>query len=370
MSVRAALRGRIENELQPEADGARWVAGIIGDRPSNYAKSPSLWNAAFQELGVDAHFASFDVEPANLAGVVEALRGEESYVGGSVTVPYKVAILEHLDGVDPMAERIGAVNTLVREADGRIVGYNTDGQGGIDSLTVRLPGQSAAFLPKLEGARVILIGTGGAGRALAWYLREAIGAGGEMILTNRDQEKGRELADAVDRVFGSTRCIPQEDLAEVIGEADLIVNASTRGQYGIRRLPGGRLTCLEGYSSLAPAEPAEVDAAQPHAEARFHRLWLERTREDMARNHAISLATVARAREGAAFFDAIYAPLESEMLRHARLAGHPTLNGRGMNIAQAADAFARRVMPRPLARQGESVARLYEQAFEVMARVW
>ena len=74
---------------------------------------------------MDAVFLPFDVEPQNLAGLIDGYRECENLVGGSVTVPYKVDVIPHLDGLDPKAQQIGAVNTIVRESDGRLIGYNT-----------------------------------------------------------------------------------------------------------------------------------------------------------------------------------------------------------------------------------------------------
>ena len=95
------LQPHLVNTLDPQASSREWIAGIIGDRPSQYAKSPSLWNAAFQDLKMDALFLPFDVDQENLAGLIDGYPESDNLVGGSVTVPYKVDVIPHLDKLDP-----------------------------------------------------------------------------------------------------------------------------------------------------------------------------------------------------------------------------------------------------------------------------
>ena len=128
MSV-SLLQAQVVNRLDAGADKRERFAGIIGDRPSQYAKSPSLWNAVFKALELDATYLAFDVDEPKLKGLCDALRGSERLLGCNVTVPYKVKILEYLDDLDPKARGIGAINTIVRTGDGRLIGYNTDGSG-------------------------------------------------------------------------------------------------------------------------------------------------------------------------------------------------------------------------------------------------
>jgi shikimate dehydrogenase len=193
----------LTNRLAPAAGAHRWIAGIIGDRPSQYAKSPSLWNRAFTALGLDAKFLPFDVEARNLSSLVDVLRRNERVVGFSVTVPYKVEIINLLDDLDPKARQIGAVNTVARTQAGELVGYNTDGQGFMDMLTKSLPGQDRPLLKDVEGLHALLIGAGGAARAVAFFLAESIGKKGRITIANRDSSKAKDLATAVDRAYSN-----------------------------------------------------------------------------------------------------------------------------------------------------------------------
>jgi shikimate dehydrogenase len=364
------LQAHVSNQLDATVAERRWVAGIIGDHPSAYAKSPGLWNAAFQALHLDAAYVPLDVAESQLPALVGALRAGDQVVGFNVTVPYKIAIMKLLNAVDPKAAQIGAVNTVARTPDGRLMGYNTDGQGGLDSLTRALPGLGPPLVEELTGRPALLLGSGGAGRAMAFSLAESLGPKGRLTIANRDAARAAELASAVSRVYGNSVAISEGEIREVLPGVHLVVNATTKGQSGLRRLPGGRVTCLEPYSALAPANPAAIDESQATDEASFHRVWYWASLGDIERNHRDSNWIMLTAGQGAAFFDLIYAPLETHLLAQARWTGHPTKNGKGMNIAQAVAGFVHRVMPRQLQSLGVDPQAAYPAVFQAMAKVW
>ncbi|MBI2998196.1 MAG: shikimate dehydrogenase [Deltaproteobacteria bacterium] len=364
------LQPIVTNRLDPAAGDWSCLAGIIGDRPSQYAKSPSLWNAAFRAVGLDAIYLPLDVEAHNLAALVAVLRESRQVAGFNVTVPYKVAVMELLDDLDPKARQIGAVNTVARTKDGKLVGHNTDGQGFIDMLTRELPGQAQAFLPELNGIKVLLIGSGGAARAVAFYLADAIGANGHLTIVSRSQEKAHALASAVDRIYGNAYGTRENEVASVAPKVDLVVNASTKGQQGVRKVPNHRITCLEPYSALSPARPAEYPEGSFSSEAAFYATWYRESFAEICSNLRLSGEIVMHVAETAAFVDLIYAPLESVTLCQARWTGHRVLNGKGMNIAQASDAFVNRIMQPYLATAEEELGSIYQRVFRTMAEVW
>jgi hypothetical protein len=121
-----ALRSLIVNSLDENAVGAKLIAGVIGDSPSQYSKSPALWNAAFETLGMNAIYLPFDVTDARVGELLETLRRSERFMGINVTVPHKVRVIDFLDELDPAAQRIQAANTIVKNPDGKLIGYNTD----------------------------------------------------------------------------------------------------------------------------------------------------------------------------------------------------------------------------------------------------
>lgn len=356
------LASLISNPVPPRALETATVCGILGDRPSQYAKSPSLWNAAFQSLKLDALFLAWDVEEANLGAVVGCLRQSERILGFSVTVPYKVKILEHLDELDPKARQIGAVNTVARTKDGGWIGYNTDGIGFMKSLP--------PFFPSLQGLRVLLLGAGGAARSVGFCLAEAIGSG-EIIVSNRSKQKAQSLAGEISNFYKNARGIGEEEISAVLPKVDLVVNCTTKGQGGLRQLPGGKVTLLEPYSSLAPASPGVFTAAEEASQGpAFTRRWLESSWADIEENRRRSVERILKTAPRAVAYDLIYSPLESVFLRQARWAGLRTSNGKWMNIAQAADALTEKVCRDLLRRRGGDPAQIERSVFETMAAIW
>ena len=363
------VQEHVANRLDPKAESAKWLAGIVGENPSKFAKSPSIWNPVLQGLEIDAFYSPFDVEAKQLARFVEAARQEERLKGFSVTMPYKVSIIPLLDEVDPKAAAIGAVNVVVRTRHGRLIGANTDGSGASASLTTSLTGAVAPYFTTLAGCNALLIGAGGAGKAIAWYLAEAIGTG-RLYIATRDRRSGGALCQALRDAGSSVVWIEETAIQEVAPSVQLIINATTKGQSGIRTLPGGRITCLEPYSALAPANPASFPASDATDQAKFHMAWARASRTDLLVNLDRSAQLMAAIPTSVSFMDIIYSPFESAMLQQARLSGHRTLNGKGMNICQAADALFHWVFQDWLKRKGLYKPATYQDIVERMCAVW
>lgn len=363
------LQRLVTNPLDVAALQGKRIAAILGDTPSTYAKSPRLWNAAFAALGLEAVYVPFDVPQDQLSQVIQLLRCSDAFLGGSVTVPYKVAVIPLLDELDPLAERIGAVNVIAREADGRLVGYNTDGLGGLRALTSPAAGGSQPLFPDLSRARVLLLGAGGAAQALAFSLWDQM-LQGELIIANRTQPQAQHLVERLAGTrSGRLTAIDEGMIVHHLPHVDLVINATVKGQGGIRTLRDGRWTCLEPYSALGPAHP-EVLAGTPGAEEAFREDWYRKSVGDIQRNQEVSLVSCSRLPRPTVCYDIIYSPLETVFLRHARWSGHPTLNGRMMNLAQAAEAFTRFVC-RPWLRQvGPDHPTTHERVLCAMATEW
>lgn len=338
-----AIQRLVSNPLPESAAAASRFAAIIGDRPSQYAKSPKIWNPTIQRMGIDAVYVPLDVDDDRLPAVVEALREHPRLLGFNVTMPYKIRLLPLLDEVEEKARRIGAVNTVVRENGGRLVGYNTDGQGFIDCITQPQPGEEGPFLASIREAKALLLGAGGAAAAVAHYFAEAA-PGGRLFIANRTQAAAENLADALRSAGGKADSIGEKEIASVVGGVDLIINTTVKGQTGLRKLADGTATCLEGYSCLAPASPASLSASPQGGEASFYFSWWEKSWKDLARNQAVSMELLSHVPARVRLYDAVYAPLETEFLRQGRLSGHRTMNGKGMNVCQAVDGFFNRVM--------------------------
>lgn len=151
--------------------------GLIGD-PVTHSLSPVMHNHAFAATGRNAVYLAFRVtDPATAIKGIAAL----NFKGVSVTLPHKVAVMEHLDEIDETAAQIGAVNTIVNN-QGRLIGYNTDCPGALEALRTQT---------SIKDKSVALIGAGGAARAIGFGL---VSAGGRVTVLNRSRTNGQRLA--------------------------------------------------------------------------------------------------------------------------------------------------------------------------------
>ncbi|WP_264448238.1 shikimate dehydrogenase [Bacillus cereus] len=192
--------------------------GVIGN-PIGHSLSPVMHNDAFEHLNMDAHYHAFLVEEEALGEAVKGLKAL-GISGFNVTTPHKVAIMEYLDEVAPLAEQIGAVNTVVHR-DGKLIGYNTDGIGFVRAL------QSISEDP-LQEKRILLIGAGGASRAIYFSLADV---GVKAIdIANRTVDKAESLiAGCMGNV--SSHALSLERAAEIQGEYDIIIQTTTIGMH-------------------------------------------------------------------------------------------------------------------------------------------
>jgi shikimate dehydrogenase len=252
-----------------------FLTGLIGAGIGT-SLSPPLHEREAAELGLRYAYRTFDVDVLRQdLGELLARARDAGYDGLNVTHPCKQRVIEHLDELDADAEAIGAVNTVVLR-DGRATGHNTDATGFAESVR--------RFLPAARLDRVVLLGAGGAGSALAHALR-GLGVR-ELTIADADRPRAAALARAVGGRPG--------DVSEV-ATADGLVHATPTG--------------MEGHPGVA------VDPERLHA-----RLWVA---------------------------DIVYRPLETELLRAARERGCRTLSGGGMVVFQAAASFERFTGVRP-----------------------
>jgi shikimate dehydrogenase len=257
--------------------GWTMVCGIIGD-PIEHSLSPAMQNAAFAELNLDYVYVPLRLPRGAAAMGAEAMRAL-GLRGLNVTVPHKVDIMGFLDSIDPQARRIGAVNTIVNER-GRLVGYNTDAAGFMQGLASHNIGVSKAD--------VVMIGAGGAARAVAFSLSEG---GANITILNRDTERAESLAREVSAAEGpvvSHGALTDAELESRLPGATLLVNATSIGMH--------------------PA--VEVSPCPRHL-----------LRRDLA------------------VYDIVYNPRETLLLRDAAECGAVAVNGVEMLVGQGARAF-------------------------------
>jgi shikimate dehydrogenase len=249
-------------------------AFVIG-HPIKHSRSPLIHGSWIAEYGIAGSYEAIDVAPEQLPAFVDRLRQGE-FAGGNVTIPHKEAVFALCDSVDPLAKTIGAANTLVRQADGRIHGFNTDYMGFLGNLEQNAPGWAQGL------QRAIVLGAGGAARAILVALREQ--GIPEIVLLNRTAEKAEALAREIPGPF----------------------------------LPGA----LADYARYAPGAGLVVNTTS---------IGMHDTRfEDLDLRLLPKTALVT---------DIVYAPLVTPLLADARALGLRTVDGLGMLLHQAIPGF-------------------------------
>lgn len=300
-------------------------AAILGESPSKGAKSPTLWNAAFESLELPMRMHPIDVQPKQLDAMIGALREDTRYIGGAVTLPFKQAIIPSLDELEPEADLIGAVNCIYR-VDGKLIGCNTDGAGALHSLHAKLG--------DLSDKTVLLVGTGGAGYAVAVYLAKAIGKGGHLILCNRSMAKTSPLAEKV-AALSQVSCTDFSNLDKFLPAVNIVVNCSSVGFENWRSED-------RGSYSLAPFVPLDQVTVEERVEGKSAaRTYLSKIAGDISRNHQSALARMTKLASDTYIFDIVYQPLTTPLLMMANWLGMAHQNGAAMNLEQAVIAFVK-----------------------------
>ncbi len=246
-----------------QVDAATKVYGVLGD-PVSQSLSPAIMNAAFRRESVNAVYLPLHAK--NLDDFLACVR-QIPIQGFSVTMPYKQAIVEHLDNSDVHTQKTGACNTVIRAQDGKLYGFNTDTTGVLRPLQHRM---------NVEGARVLVLGAGGAARAAVFALVER---GAEVFICNRTPEKAQKLA----RQAGA-KTAKRADLKKL--QFDVIVNATPLGM---------------GKNHESPLQPEEINAR--------------------------------------ILFEMVYDPVETPLVQMARAKGLTIIPGSEMFVQQAARQF-------------------------------
>jgi len=253
------------------------VCAVIGD-PVEHSLSPALHNAAFEALDLDWAYLAFRVAPERIGAAVEGVRAL-GLRGLSVTIPHKVSIIPHLDDVEELARWTGSVNTVVNR-DGRLSGYSTDGHGALEAF--RAAGLTTS------GKRVLILGSGGAARAIAFAIARDAGPASIEILGIIPEERKKLAADLAEKTGLKVTAGEMDRLPDSLGESQVLIQATPLGMH------------------------PRVDVTPVPA----HLL-----RPDLA------------------VFDAVYTPLKTRLLREAEEAGAATIPGLGMFVHQAAVQF-------------------------------
>lgn len=237
-----------------------------------------MHNAAFEELNLDFVYVALRVEREQLRDAIAGAKSLDVH-GLNVTMPHKTAVMKHLDEIDSTARSIGAVNTILN-SEGRLVGYITDGIGAINAL------KKKGVI--LKGKKMLLLGAGGAARAIAFYAAKEVE---ELKILNRTTQKARELAEATHKdsdkeVSGNS--LSYELLKTELEDTDILINATSVGMH-------------------PDVDQSLVDSS-----------WL---RPDLC------------------VMDIIYSPLETKLAKDAKSIGANVVSGIDMLVYQGAASF-------------------------------
>jgi shikimate dehydrogenase len=270
----------VPQPVQPAINAATRLCAVYGF-PIAHSASPAMHNAAFAALGMNWRYLAFEVNPKNLRAAIEGAKAM-GFAGLNLTVPHKLLAVEMMDALDEPAKKWGAVNTIKFESGAggttalRSIGFNTDADAIVTALREDLK-------LELRGAKILLLGAGGAGRTAALKLASERVA--ELFLVNRTEEKAEEIAGEIIEGFPSVKVAVGFPKAEV----DLVINATSLG--------------------LKAGDDSPLDEKQ---------FSLKRTR---------------------AVYDMIYGHAETKLLAAAKKSGCKTADGLGMLLHQGAKAF-------------------------------
>jgi shikimate dehydrogenase len=254
------------------------LCGIIGN-PVSHSMSPAIHNRAFEALDLDFVYLAFEVN--RIHAVLDGMRAINSFRGLSVTIPHKVAVTPFLDEIDTVDEKIGSINTVVNEG-GRLRGFGTDGPGARKALR--------SNSVDLEGKEILILGSGGAARAIAFDLAYNAAPAGLYLLGIVEPEL-RALADSLNEkspVAANSALMDDSTLAAAMEKADVVIQTTPVGMHP------------KINQSLIP----------PHL---LH--------------------------EGMAIMDIVYNPLKTQLLKDAEAKGLKTVSGLDMFVNQAALQF-------------------------------
>lgn len=261
-----------------DINAATQFCGVIGN-PVEHSLSPAIHNAAFQKLGLNFVYLAWKVEA--IGDAIRGLRALGNFRGASVTIPHKVAVLPFLDEIDPTARYIGAINTIVSE-NGKLLGINTDATGALRALK-----EGNALL---SGEPVLILGSGGAARAIAFALAVDEGIRHLYVLGIDDKER-RQLASDLTRqaaVRVTDAYLDETSLKAALAEAKILIHCTPIG---------------------------------------------------MAPKTGTSCVPMHLLRPGLTVMDIVYNPRETQLLADAKAAGCKIISGLEMFLYQAAAQF-------------------------------
>ncbi len=257
--------------------GKTRVCGVIGD-PIEHSLSPIMHNAAFEALDLDYVFLAFKVKPAHVADAVDGMRAL-NIRGLNVTMPHKKKVMASLDRIDLSAQIIDSVNTILNQGN-LLFGFNTDGVGAVKALK-----ENGV---ELKGRKVLLLGAGGAARAIAYAMAKEAD---ELAVLNRTVKQAKALAKLIEKTANkkiASGSLSPSDVQKNLQDSDVLINATSIG--------------MKPHPEETPVPPKLL-------------------------------------RSNLSVMDIVYNPLETKLAKDAKAAGAKVVSGVEMLIYQGAAAF-------------------------------
>lgn len=290
------IKKLINNNIDFSFD--RPFTAIIGAEPSKGARSPILWNAAFKNFELDVQMYPFDVSPQNLENLLIELNKNSHFLGGAVAVPYKEKISTlfktlHNTSLTQEAVSIGAINSIYRDKNNHLIATNTDGEAALKTLV--------EVCNNFKDMKILLIGVGGAGKAVATYISNFLD-GGQLFISARKKDESMKFINSIKAEYLEWP-INNFDYSKI----DVLVNCTILGSKNTTILNEKDVSC---------------ELLTPLVDQRF------------SQNQIFKYLN-----KKCVFFDIIYDPSPTYMLKEAQLNNFEIINGLKMNLDQAAIAF-------------------------------
>ena len=293
---------------------------IIGESPSFGARSPKLWNKVYKKKKIKCEMYPADVQENNLQNIVNILKKDNRFQGGSVTIPYKEKIIKYLDGVEPNSKKINAINTILKSSK-KLIGINTDYLAFLNSLK--------KFKLK-SNASILCLGAGGAGKAgiisvLENYKRN------KKFFFNRKNFKIKKILNK--NKEKNCKIIKNYKELKKIKNVSLIINTTSIGfDSWIKK--------KSGYVNLKYFSPLSCVSKIKPIKKRDEKLFIKKNIELINKNNLESYKFFQR-NPKAGVFDIIYLPNKTILIEIAKNFDAITLNGLSMNLDQAVLAFSK-----------------------------
>ncbi len=279
------------------------MIALLG-KPLRQSFSPRMQNEAYEAAGLDYHYFPVEVENDHLGDVINGLK-HMNFVGFAVTKPNKIEVMQYLDEIDELAEKMGSCNTIVNN-NGKLKGYNTDGEGFVRSLLSETD-------CKLEDSVFFCFGAGGAGRAICSTL--AFRGAKKIYIVDKFEESSKSLVDDINTKFATVAELVSfenvEEINKIVSSSDVVINASGIGMYP--------------HLDEVPVSKESLNSSQ-------------------------------------ICFDATYNPLKTKFLVEAESIGCKILNGLGMVINQGAIQYSLWTgLPEPIEEFTKSIEKIISE---------